>query len=275
MNEHTDQKRLRESAYSKADALDRRNAIQEDFSNRATPWFRWVLERLDLSETAAVLELGCGSGTLWLENQPRLSPGWHLTLSDLSPGMLRDAKKSLKGLKPEPVFAVLDAQSLPFEDGQFDAVLAIGLLDHLPDVPRAAREIRRVLRHGGKLLASAGGSGHLRELRKRLKPFLPKQKSETLGGAAERFGLENGEAILKRIFQQVTRYDYFDRLVFEEAQPVIDYVLSERSIQTALDPERLGGFVNRIRRELARRGQIQVSVEKGLFVAAREVGRET
>lgn len=275
MNEHTDQKRLRESAYSKADELDRRNAIQESFGSRAKPWFRWVFEQLDLSETAAVLELGCGSGALWLENQPRLSPGWQLTLSDLSPGMLRDARKSLKGLKPAPVFAVLDAQSLPFEDKQFDAVLAVGLLDHLADVPRAAREIWRALRPGGKLLASAGGSGHLRELRKRLRPFLPKQKSENLGGAAERFGLENGEAILNRIFQQVARHDYFDRLVFEEAQPVIDYVLSEQAIQTALDPERLSGFVNRIKRELIERGKIQVSVEKGLFVAARGAGRET
>jgi glycogen(starch) synthase len=47
---------------------------------------------------------------------------------------------------------VADARSLPFEDGEFDAVLALDLLVHLPSMEEGLRELSRVLRPGGRLL---------------------------------------------------------------------------------------------------------------------------
>jgi SAM-dependent methyltransferase len=54
-------------------------------------------------------------------------------------------------------------QRLPFEDAHFDRVIAIHVLEHLPDLPSALDEIRRVLRPGGALaivIPCEGGLGY-------------------------------------------------------------------------------------------------------------------
>jgi ubiquinone/menaquinone biosynthesis C-methylase UbiE len=50
------------------------------------------------------------------------------------------------------VYAAVDAETLPFDDGQFDAVYSQVVLYRLPDPARALREIRRVLAPGGRYL---------------------------------------------------------------------------------------------------------------------------
>jgi glycogen(starch) synthase len=45
-----------------------------------------------------------------------------------------------------------DARELPFEDGEFDAVLALDLLPHLPDLEQGLGELARIVRPGGKLV---------------------------------------------------------------------------------------------------------------------------
>lgn len=47
-----------------------------------------------------------------------------------------------------------DVTALPFRDGSFDAIKATELLEHVPDVPAALAECRRVLRPGGRLVAT-------------------------------------------------------------------------------------------------------------------------
>ena len=66
-------------------------------------WFRWVFDALvKLPADARLLELGCGHGLLWKENIDRIPAGWHITLSDLSPGMLDAALSTwLDVLQPD------------------------------------------------------------------------------------------------------------------------------------------------------------------------------
>lgn len=54
-------------------------------------------------------------------------------------------------------------KGLEYEDGTFDRVIAIHVLEHLPDLPRALREIRRVLKPGGRfsvVIPCEGGLGY-------------------------------------------------------------------------------------------------------------------
>lgn len=265
MNAKTEQKQQAEQA-GEANKIDLRNEIQEEFRSRAVPWFRWVFDHLDLPRGARILELGSGSGTLWQENQNRLPRSWQVTLSDRSRGMLRAARENLDPGRVNG-FLCLDGQSLPFPDGSFDAVIAIGVFDLIPNVSQAIRETARVVHPSGQLITSAGGRRHLKEMETLIQPFLPEGKAELLGGDEDQFGLENGAQMLSDAFQHVTRSDYQDRLVFRSIQPILDYVLSEDMIMESMTLQQLSRFLQHLKEHIAQQGQVDVSVQKGLFIA--------
>ena len=99
-----------------------------------------------LPADARILELGCGSGLLWKSSIDRIPAGWKITLSDLSPGMLDAAWRNLVVTGRTFQFKEIDAQSIPFEDETFDAVIANHMLYHVPDRGKALAEIKRVLK---------------------------------------------------------------------------------------------------------------------------------
>jgi ubiquinone/menaquinone biosynthesis C-methylase UbiE len=66
-------------------------------------------------------------------NQHRLPAGWHITLADLSAGMLTTAYYQLSPYSHALRFVVHDAQSLPFIDHSFDAIVANHMLYHVPN----------------------------------------------------------------------------------------------------------------------------------------------
>ncbi len=99
-----------------------------------------------------VLNLGCGEGPQAAAFRGRYGS---MVCADLDEGRLRFARRRLgeEGLRAVS-FLRCDAGALPFPSGSFDAVLAVDLLEHLPDPERALRECARVLRPEGRLLAS-------------------------------------------------------------------------------------------------------------------------
>jgi ubiquinone/menaquinone biosynthesis C-methylase UbiE len=188
--------------------------------------------------------------------------------------MVQRARTNLKGARPRPRmrrFLEVNCQALPFISERFDTVLAIGLLDLVPDLDRALNEARRVLRPDGQFIATAGGKGHLQELETLLQPFLPDKIVQCLGGQEDRFGLDNGEQLLSPYFKKIVRRDYNDQLVFTELSPVLDYILSEQEIAWSMPLSRLDEFFHHVKRELAQSGQIAVTVRKGVFVARKTV----
>ena len=74
---------------------------------------------------------------------------------DASPEMLARARKKAKNAGMQIEFRNEAAEALSFANGQFDAVLSTVMLHHLPEEARkqCVREIRRVLKPGGRLLA--------------------------------------------------------------------------------------------------------------------------
>jgi len=98
-----------------------------------------------------------------------------------------------------------DIAALPFDDGEFDCVLANRVLYHLPDLDRGLSETERVLRPGGCLVAVAYSDAHLSEL------------YDVVGRAPDPspFSAENGLAPLRRHFQRVERHDITGTACFE------------------------------------------------------------
>ena len=96
------------------------------------------------------LEIGSGTGYFSL-NLLQLGLIGRLVATDISPGMLRELAATAERLGLDLETEAADAERLPFEDESFDLVFGHAVLHHLPDLPAALAEFRRVLRPGGTL----------------------------------------------------------------------------------------------------------------------------
>jgi ubiquinone/menaquinone biosynthesis C-methylase UbiE len=96
------------------------------------------------------LEIGSGTGYFSL-NLLQLGLMERLVATDISPGMLTELAATAERLGLEPATEATDAERLPFADESFDLVFGHAVLHHLPDLPGALAEFRRVLRPGGTL----------------------------------------------------------------------------------------------------------------------------
>ncbi len=260
--------------------LGARAALHERYSTNPHPWFRWVFDQLDLPDDTRVLELGCGPGILWVENLDRVPDGWCVTLTDLSAGMLEEARGKLHEGLNHGAFQVADAQDLPYDDSAFDAVIASHMLYHVPNRQRALREIARVLVPGGRLYAATNGAGNLDRLRVLKRTYFPQYAATEEESRLEGFALENGTAQLRQVFSDVVLRRYRDALVVTETEPLVAYVRSTMFAQAAqreLPPREFEGILGALRRdldeELARHGAIRIAKEMGLFIATTDVTR--
>jgi SAM-dependent methyltransferase len=264
----SDQAYLLSQQYHNASNLEARIALHARFSTNTYGYYPWIFDHLDLPPHSRVLELGCGTGRLWLENVHRIPEGWDITLSDFSPGMLQEAQQNLRDSRRPLALAVIDAQAIPYEDESLDGVIANHMLYHVPDRPKALAEIRRVLRPGGKLFAATNGEAHLRELNR----FVPER--ETDFGREHGFNLENGRDELALWFSTIILHRYEDALIITEAEPLIAYFRSTR-IASALDDEARADLARRVEQELAAHGAIHVTKDSGLFEAWKDDSRES
>src|SRR5205823_11824247 len=80
--------------------------------------------------------------------------------TDISQGMLDELATSARRLGLEVETACCEAAELPFPDDSFDLVFGHAVLHHLPDLPGAFAEFRRVLRPGGRLAFCGEPSRH-------------------------------------------------------------------------------------------------------------------
>jgi ubiquinone/menaquinone biosynthesis C-methylase UbiE len=113
-----------------------------------------VLELAGITSSQAVLDVGCGTGTLAIGAKTLVGPDGRVSGIDASREMIACAKgKALKlGLAID--FKEATAQELPFPEASFDAVLNTTMIHCLPEAQRTRcfEEMARVLKPGGRLL---------------------------------------------------------------------------------------------------------------------------
>ncbi|MGN8048102.1 class I SAM-dependent methyltransferase [Curtobacterium sp. 22159] len=105
----------------------------------------------EAGDQGAVLDLACGTGYVAEAVARRRGSGAHVVASDVNAAMLAVARQRA-GDRYTTVQA--DASSLPFADGSFDVVLSQQGLQFFPNLDAALSEIARVLRPGGRLIAT-------------------------------------------------------------------------------------------------------------------------
>jgi len=122
---------------------------------REGPFRERLVELARLQPGESVLDVGCGTGTLAIAAKQRVGAAGVVHGIDASPEMIaRATRKATKG-GVDVTFRTAVVEALPFPDRQLDVVLSTLMLHHLPRTTReqSAREIRRVLKPGGRVLA--------------------------------------------------------------------------------------------------------------------------
>jgi SAM-dependent methyltransferase len=258
--------------YRDASNLNARIALHARFSTNPQGWMRWAFEQMRLASGERILEIGAGPATLWQQNLARVPPGCDITLTDLSPGMVEQARENLRGSYPHFKLQVANVEALPFEDAGYDVVIANHMLYHVPDLDRALGELRRVLKPGGRLYAATVGQTHLREITDLVRRYEPDNPFDT-GDVSAAFGLENGGVLLASNFSPVRLLLYEDSLAVTEPEPLVAYVASLMRLGAEFAGEeltRFGQFVEaEVAAAVAREGAFKVRKSQGMFEAYR------
>jgi len=240
-----------------------RTALHARFGTNRYGWYQWVFDQFEQSDTARILELGCGPGALWKRNLDRTSDAALIVLSDFSAGMLRDCARNLGPGGTRVRLCQLDAALLPYRDQSFDTVVANMMLYHVPDRARALRDIRRVLTPTGALYATTTGRAYMRELQETAWRILGVSRRAT---SAELFGLETGWEQLRAVFPRVETRRYETSLRVTETQPLLDYFLSMKPLVSP-PPDRLSALREHFEGIISRQGEIALPVDMGMLIA--------
>jgi len=241
----TDQAYLKDEQYRDDSNLRARIELHRRFDTNPEPWHRWVFDRLHFPERAQILEVGCGPAELWVQNSDRIPPDWRLTLADLSPGMVEEARRVLD---ERAAYRVADIQDLPFDDASFDGVIANHMLYHVQDLPRALCEVARVMRPDATFYCSTNGSEHLKEI----KALYSDAEPWSWG-----FRLEDAGDELSKVFPDVQVELHPGGLEVTEVEPVVAFV---KSLSDGKE-----GFEEIVREQIERDGAFRVTKVGGLF----------
>ncbi len=257
------------SQYQNANNISARIRLHKDYSVNKQGWFPWIYETgiapilLQSSEKSIeILELGCGEGSLWLENKEKLPESVHITVSDISEGMIRDIRRNLDG-DTRFSYETFDCHKIPAQANSYDLIIANHLLFYCDHIPKVCDEIKRVLKPDGLFLCSTYGSGHMKEITELVQKF-----DQRIVLAAEnlydRFGLENGSTILRDFFDKIEIYTYEDAILIDQAEPLIEYILSCHGNQNQYLLDRYHDFRLFVEKQLKK--EYRITKEAGFFL---------
>jgi len=130
-----------------------------------------LCEAVDLGAGEKVLDVAAGNGNASLAAARRFAD---VTSTDYVPALLEHGRRRAEADQLPMSFEVADAESLPFEDGWFDVALSTFGVMFAPDQQRAAAELSRVVKPGGRIgLASWTPEGFLGKLFEVVGAFVP------------------------------------------------------------------------------------------------------
>ena len=174
--------------YQNAGNISARINLHAMYSVNRQGWFKWIYEQGNIASHTEVLELGCGDGRLWVDNidsviSQNIKP--HITVSDISEGMVNDARRNITEAYEKCVknhknmvssnnifeYDVADCQNMSYNDASYDCVIANHVLFYCEDIDKACQEIVRVLKPGGVFVCATYGSRHMQEISQLVKEF--------------------------------------------------------------------------------------------------------
>ncbi|MCL5257026.1 MAG: class I SAM-dependent methyltransferase [Chloroflexi bacterium] len=121
---------------------------------------RIALTKMLPAHSGWLIEVGAGYGRLADLYEGRSE---HVVLLDYSPSLVEKAARRWSTAS-NMTFVVGDLYNLPFADGLFDVAVMVRVLHHVEAVPPAFREVRRIMRPGGRYLLEYANKRHLKAI---------------------------------------------------------------------------------------------------------------
>ncbi|MEG2246204.1 MAG: MerR family transcriptional regulator [Romboutsia sp.] len=238
--------------------------LQDRFSSNEHGWYEWTFKNLKLKKRYKVLEIGCGNGALWTKNIEYLNDNIDITLTEICEDMIKDTKKNLSEHSKRFNFQIADPNDIPFENDSFDVIIANHILFYMKDLDTVLSEINRVLKRGGHFYCSTTDSLHMKELEELMLGFNNNIKisEEKL---SSKFGLENGEKILKRYFSNIQQYLYEDQLIVNDTKGILEYIYSIPGNILEVIETKKREFEHYIDKAIKQNGEILISNNSCLF----------
>ncbi|MDB7989487.1 methyltransferase domain-containing protein [Faecalicoccus pleomorphus] len=250
--------------YKNSNNLNVRISLHDQFSTNKTGWFNWLFKQIDFSKVNHLLEIGGGNGKLW-ENRNIDLRNREIFLSDISEGMVHEVRKKLG--KDYNCIA-LDCQAIPFKDGYFDTVIANHVLFYVQNLEKGLSEICRVLKDNGIFYCSTYGKEHMKEITELVQSFDSKVELSQ-NSLFDIFGIENGKAILNKYFRSVQFIQYEDSLIVDEAQPLVDYIMSCHGNQNEILGPKITKFKEYVESIISKNGNITITKQAGIFICTK------
>jgi ubiquinone/menaquinone biosynthesis C-methylase UbiE len=155
-------------ATSQFDPVKYKNTTHDQWQAAAEAWYRWsptlnqwlcnatekMLEIAGITTGHRVLNIAAGAGEQSITTAKKVGPAGFVLATDISPNILKYAKAMAQEASVNNIeIKVMHGENLTLEDETFDAVISrVGLI-YFPDQQKALKEMRRVLKVGGKVTA--------------------------------------------------------------------------------------------------------------------------
>lgn len=249
--------------YKNKDNLGTRISIHDKYSTNKQGFGNWIVSNYAIENGAKILELGCGTGSMWKNHTDLITKCEEVVLTDFSEGMLEGAKSNLEN-NDKITFQVVDIQDIPYEDNTFDIVIANMMLYHVPDIHKGLSEVKRVLKPNGKFYcATFGENGIMPYVADLLKEFNVSCEMNKV------FTLQNGKDILEKYFENIQKLEYKDSLRVTVIDDLVDYVYSLSSMTDIANVGR--DSMKKIFEQNMIDGALEIPKEYGMFVCGSTV----
>lgn len=252
-------KKVVEKQYATSANLNTRISIHDKYSTNKQGFGNWIYSHYEIKDGARVLELGCGTGSMWKGHDELIKKCSELVLSDYSDAMVETTRQTI-GELPNITYRSIDIQNIPYDDASFDVVIANMMLYHVPDLTKGLSEVQRVLKPNGKFYcATYGEHGIIEYLSKLLGEYGVEDNIN------KNFTLQNGEAILSSVFKNIKKENYEDSLAVTNISDLVDYIYS-LSNMSALSSQPREKIQTLLQNHMVN-GVLTVPKEYGMFIA--------
>lgn len=251
--------------YLNSSNIEARILLHYKYGHNKTTWFKWLYKQLHLKDNIKVLELGCGDGSLWTDNIKLVPNKASILLTDISEGMIRDVKRRINDKRFK--YEVMDASHINAKDGCFDIVIADHVLFYVEDIKKCIKEVKRVLKPNGIFMCTTYSSKHMKEINELVKEF-DKHIELSKDKLYERFGKENGKQILSKEFGDIKWIDYEDYLLVEDAEDLIEYIISCHGNQNRYIVDKFKEFKTFVSKKC--KNGFYITKDAGAFIAIKK-----